>query len=75
MGTQNSVVMLIVPLVVFAAALGIERVGLRPVAWALGALWVVASLVWLRLPALRDLEPRGADQDVEGPESDEEQAA
>ncbi|MBX3143911.1 MAG: MFS transporter [Trueperaceae bacterium] len=75
MGTQNSVVMLIVPLVVFAAALGIERVGLRPVAWALGALWVVASLVWLRLPALRDLEPRGADQDVEAPESDEEQAA
>ncbi len=60
LGTQNSVVMLIVPLVVFAAAVGIERVGLGAVALALGAVWVLCSVAWLRHPAFRDLEPRGA---------------
>lgn len=60
LGTQNSVVMLFVPLVVFAAAVGIERVGLGAVALALGAVWVLCSLAWLRHPAFRDLEPRGA---------------
>ncbi len=56
LGTQNSLMMLAAPVVIFVAAVGIERFGLRPVALGLATLWALSVLYWARHRAFRELE-------------------
>jgi MFS family permease len=69
MGTQNAILTLAPALGMGAAAIVIERAGVRAAAITLAVAWAAAGVYALRAPALRNLSSREAADDPGTPES------
>jgi hypothetical protein len=64
MGLQNAAVLAAAPVAMLAAGLLVESIGLRPTGMLVAGAWVVLVIATLAAPALRSLEPRGAQEGV-----------